>query len=186
VNIFYLDADPKLAAQFHMDRHVIKMVLETAQMLSAAHRVLDGDHWLALSGEGPVPIMAPRWDNLPGKRCLAPTHLSHPCTVWARSCRANYEWLFELFEALYCEKVHRYGGGHVTFEAFHEFLSRPPKAIPDSPSTEPAQAMPEEYRIHGDPVEAYRRYYAGAKAHIAGWRVRGEPSWWAGYVKEPA
>ena len=49
MNIFVLDKDPHIAAQMHCDRHVPKMIVESAQMLSTAHRLLDGEEYMAPS-----------------------------------------------------------------------------------------------------------------------------------------
>ena len=52
MNIFYLDNDPMTCAQMHNDKHVIKMILETCQLLSTAHRIIDGVETMAKSKTG--------------------------------------------------------------------------------------------------------------------------------------
>ena len=52
MNIFFLDTDPKRCAKMHNNRHCVKMILEYAQLLSTAHRVLDGHESVGLSESG--------------------------------------------------------------------------------------------------------------------------------------
>jgi hypothetical protein len=90
MNIFYLDRDPVIAAQMMCDKHVVKMILESAQMLSTAHRVLDGDEYA----------------NKMGLYKLA--HKNHPSTIWVRTSSENYRWLFNHYDALMQEYTYRY------------------------------------------------------------------------------
>jgi len=153
VNIFVLDANPHQAARDHCDKHVVKMVLETAQLLCTAHHVLDGD-------------------AVPSGLCK-PTHRMHPCAVWARKCSANYAWLTELFDGLLREYAKRYGRTHACSK-FAGLL--PPRAIRNGDLTPFAQCMPEAYRQY-DPVAAYRNYYLNDKSYMATWRTQ-VPLWW--------
>ena len=89
MNIFYLDKDPVVAAQMMCDKHVVKMILESAQMLSTAHRVLDGDTYA----------------NKVGLYKMA--HKNHPSTIWARSSIENYDWLSGHMQALMKEYTYR-------------------------------------------------------------------------------
>ena len=140
MNIFYLSADPHAAAQAQGDKHVVKMILESAQMLSTAHRVLDGDK----SG-----------DN---KGAYKATHKNHPSNVWARENSANYKWLREHAMALCKEYSRRYGKVHKT-QAVIQSLFMPPSNIPHkSTISRIPQCMPDEYK-NVDPVTAYRAYY---------------------------
>jgi Pyrimidine dimer DNA glycosylase len=161
VNIFYVDSDPTLAAQMLCDRHVVKMIIESAQLLSTAHRVVDG------------------YDG-PGVYRL--THKNHPSAVWVRDSLWAYNWTAEHFESLMQEYTFRYGKIHAT-EKFQNiwdnFLSRPPMNIPKVyASSDPPQCMPEKYR-GPDTVEAYRAYYIGEKARFARWTKRPMPEWYA-------
>ena len=96
MNIFYLDRDPVIAAQMMCDKHVVKMILESAQMLSTAHRVLDGDEYA----------------NKMGLYKMA--HKNHPSTIWVRSSERIIEWLWEHYVALMDEYTYRYGKTHAT------------------------------------------------------------------------
>lgn len=160
MNIFFLSYDPKEAAQFHNDKHVVKMILETAQLLSTAHAVL----------------------NNAGKQVegmYKPTHKNHPCAVWVRESYLNYRWALSLLRELLKEYEHRYNKFHKTKIVF-EKLEMFPQNIPlefNSEITLPALAMPEQYK-QIDPVQAYRDYYMGEKSHIAKWTHREIPIWW--------
>ena len=146
MNIFVLDKSPQVAARMHCDKHCVKMILETAQMLSTAHRVHD----------------TPQSDKLYKK-----AHLNHPCTKWIRESKANYRWAFDLYFALLLEFSTRRGKDHKSGELRHHLIEVP-DGIPDVGPTPFAQAMPDEYK-RSSPVEAYRAYYLGEKASIAQW-----------------
>lgn len=151
MNIFVLHRDPYVAASMMADKHVLKMVIETAQMLSAV---------LAVNGQ-----------SAPYK----PTHQHHPCTIWAGKSAHNYAWLWHHGRALCEEYTYRYGRIHKTQEHFDTTLRRVPY-LPRIGVTEFALAMPEQYR-DPNPVIAYRRYYLGDKARFCTWKERGEPLW---------
>jgi hypothetical protein len=149
MNIFYLNKEPKLCAQYHVDKHVVKMILETAQLLSTTHWVL--------GGEGPY----------------KQTHKNHPSAIWARSNKSNYTWLCELGMELCKEYTHRYGKTHKT-QKHIEWLSTNIPNIPDGEFTQPTLAMPEQYKSD-DHVQAYRLYYIKDKSHLHSWKKREIP-----------
>lgn len=111
MNIFILDNCPKKAAIMHIDKHLIKMILETAQLLSTCHRVLDGVKTVGLSKKGRKSTKY----TLPDSReeiLYKSTHVNHPCSVWLRQSNENYNWLFSLYESLLQEYQYRYGRVH--------------------------------------------------------------------------
>ncbi len=191
MNIFALDIDPRLAAQAHLDRHVVKMILEYAQLLSTAHRLLDGVRQDRITPQG----RKKTFYLLPGETieqrqvdgawklvvanptCYSLSHHNHPCAVWARTTRANYMWLAELLRETVIEYTHRYGKPHKTWTDVGAFLSAPPKNIKDGGMTVLPQAMPDEYKVPNDSIAAYKNYYLGAKAGFAIWTNREVPSW---------
>ena len=162
MNIFYLDPNPKRAAQMMCDKHVVKMILESAQMLSTAHRELDGS-------------------NLNDKMYKV-AHKNHPSTKWARENSAQYMWLYDHFVALCEEYTHRYGKTHMTDSKLREILRQPPRMIDQNKQfNQPPQCMPDEYKIENDSVQAYQNYYINEKKDFATWKdCRGEPDWWKG------
>ena len=108
MNIFYFYDCPKLSAKAQPDKMLVKMPLETAQMLCTAHRVLDGDEYADLTG------------------LYKTAYKNHPCTIWARESTANYAWLYAHFHALNEEYEYRYGRDHGSYAKLSEALSRPP------------------------------------------------------------
>jgi len=155
MNIFILDENPDVAAKLHNDRHVVKMIVETAQLLSTAHHV----------AESPIAPLLYR-----------KTHTNHPCAKWVRESKANYEWAYRLFVELCHEYTHRYGKTHKTFAEKAIALGNVPE-LPNVGLTPFPQCMPDECKVEGDAVSAYRKYYQVAKAHIATWKNRETPKW---------
>jgi hypothetical protein len=154
MNIFYLSNDPKQCAIETCNKHVVKMVVETAQLLSTAHRVLDGDT------DKPVYKIA---------------HKNHPSAIWCRQTNNNYNWLYCLFVALLNEYEFRYEKDHKCWSLVPHLVS-PPKNIPFGPFVPPPLAMPDEYKVP-DVIQSYRNYYKGAKASFAEWKGRPIPQW---------
>lgn len=176
MNIFVLDADPIKCAQMHYDKHVVKMILEYAQLLSTAHRLLDGREWTDRTARG---SKVKRW-ALPDAResiLYKATHRNHPSAVWARASRSNYKWLFHLFDALLDEYTHRYSKQHKCAELL-ETLRTPPEHLPELGYTVVPQAMPEECKRHSA-VAGYRNYYRTNKVDLYAYTNRTAPEWFA-------
>lgn len=173
MNIFALDPSPVLAAQMMCDRHVVKMILESAQLLSTAHRVLDG-----------TLITKPRKHyQLPDSRegaLYKATHINHPSAVWARAHCENYAWLCSHFEALLDEYTYRYDKVHACARLLPDLRILPHNMRLDDTSYkfEFSVAMKDEYKVGDNPVEMYRHYYRTAKKGIATWKRRSPPTWW--------
>ena len=111
MNIFYLDRDVTKCAEYHNDKHVVKMILEYAQLLSTAHRVLDGKEYIDASSGRKIKRWRLEDTSLEG--CLyKATHVNHPSAVWVRQSNNNYNWLVCLFQSLLSEYTHRYGKIH--------------------------------------------------------------------------
>ena len=155
MNLFYLDVSPTVAAQMHCDKHVVKMIIETAQLLSTAHHVLGS------TVEG---------------RIYKPTHINHPSNVWVRQNSVNYRWASTLALSLCMEYKYRYNRRHATEEVIANLLDAPDD-MPIGPMTAIPQCMPDQYK-DSDPVKAYRKYYKGDKARFARWTKREVPYWW--------
>ena len=162
MNIFRLHDDPEIAAHMHCDKHVVKMILETAQMLSTAWRMTENDS---------------KYANEHGMYKSA--HKNHPSTVWVRHGILNYVWTNRLFEHLCKEYTHRYGKHHASERLLQAFTNDVPyeTTIVKSPLPFP-QCMPDQYKVEGDAVTAYRNYYQGEKAYFAQWnKGRDIPEW---------
>jgi hypothetical protein len=177
MNIFYLDKDPRLAAEYHCDKHVVKMILESAQLLSSAHRFVDGKMFMGKSKTGrnqkgwvlndyrETVLYKAGWEN-------------HPSAIWARSNIDHYRYLYDLFTFLIIEYKYRYDKVHKCSELLEPLLNSPFNIDIDSPWKEPPQAMPEECRVENDSVTAYRNYYVIHKSHFAKWTKRKVPDWY--------
>lgn len=177
MNIFYLDREVSKCAEYHNDKHVVKMILEYAQLLSTAHRVIDGEQYLDKTANG---RSIKRWrmeDNTLETVLYKATHINHPSAIWVRQSNNNYNWLMCLFQSLLTEYTYRYGKIHATDRLVY-FLRKPPKNIPVSYLTQPTPAMPDEYKVQGDSLQSYRNYYIGAKNNMAKWKNREIPEWW--------
>ena len=153
MNIFVLDNDVSKAAAYHCDKHVVKMCLEYAQLLSTT-----ANHFL---------------NEQVGYKT---THINHPCSVWARQSSANVRWLAALLIKLGDQYTMRYLKVHKSVDVGVNAAWLAVKHMPDIGLTPFAQAMPDEYK-NKDPVVAYRNYYIGAKKEFATWKNE-QPDWW--------
>lgn len=160
MNIFALDTDPRLAAQAHVDKHVVKMVTEYAQLLSSAHHVTGSSI---------------------RHKCMQLAYENHPSAKWTRASVANYEWLFSLYSSLHDEFKHRYGKGHLSYLKYAGALVQTPK-LPNRKLLPVFLAMPDHLKV--DPpttfagsVERYRTYYREHKKHLHSWKERTPPEW---------
>lgn len=148
MNIFYLHESPKVSAQAMTDKHVVKMILESAQLLSTAHHVLDGD------------------DAVNKHLLYKPTHRNHPSAIWARESSANYEWLYEHFLALCEEYTNRYHKVHMTQTKLQNILSHLPIHIPHNDLTPIRVAISNPIWHSKKPIDSYRNYYMGEKLKL--------------------
>ncbi len=176
MNIFALHNHPRIAARMQCDQHVVKMTLETAQLLSTVHRVLAGTEGIRLTESG---RKVKCW-RLPDEReqtLYKAAHVNHPCSVWARESMANFLWLHTHGLSLAREYTRRYKKVHksqAVIEACLDALDSLPLA--DTERTPHVLCMPDEYKS-GDTAKAYRAYYIGEKAEFAQWRLEA-PYWW--------
>lgn len=173
MNIFYLSFDVDECAQQMVDKHVVKMILEYCQLLSTAHRVLDGVKVQELSKNG---RRVTRYKLEGSPKCYEATHVMHPSAVWVRKSDCNYVWLFTMLEALLKEYTHRYSRVHKCSELI-PFLRNIPMHIPIDRFTDPTPAMPDEFKVPGDSIASYRRYYLGKKSGMFSWTKRSAPLW---------
>jgi hypothetical protein len=157
VNIFVLDLDITRCAQYHCDRHVNKMILESVQILCTA-----------LNKKGfTTPYRS--------------THQKHPCVLWVEESYDNFQWLGWLAEELNREYRYRYrrDRDHASINVLARISDF---RFESNGRTEFAQAMPEEHRVPGDAVAAYRRFYLAEKRPFATWTKRREPPWWIAHA----
>ena len=175
MNIFYLEHDVTNCAKMHVDKHCVKMILEYAQLLSTAHRALDGIQSIGVSKTGRKQTRYVLSDSRESSLYSA-THINHPSAIWVRQSCANYDWLFKMFVALMNEYTHRYGKVHACNRLIED-LSHAPKNISEGSFTQPTPAMPEQYKVFGDSIKSYKNYYLGDKKRMFSWKRREVPSW---------
>ena len=152
MNIFFLDFDTKKCAQYHCDKHVVKMILETAQLLC-------GTHWV-IGNEAPYKL----------------SHKNHPCAIWTRTSLSNYLYLCDLGLELCKEYTYRYCKRHKSQDVIEWCLINKPN-LHDVDFTSPPLAMGDEFKIGNDVIESYRNYYREGKKLIVSWKNRVIPSW---------
>ena len=145
MNIFYLDECPKKAAKLQYNKHVVKMILESAQMLCTAHHCIMGE-------DADVPYK--------------PAHRNHPSTIWARQSGENYTWLYRHMMELGKEYEKRYSKKHLSIIKCEDPLSILPGGILETGLTKMPQCMPDEYKDECS-IQAYWNYYIGEKHVVA-------------------
>ena len=181
MNIFFLDQDPRQCAEWMVDKHVVKMIVETAQLLSTAHRILDCEEVIVhLQHKETGKVRKKNVWVLPDDRnesLYACTHRNHPSAVWCRESVENYNWLVDHLYALGDEYTYRYGKKHATIEKCFYQLQSPPFGLRAWDWTQPPSAMGAEFIISDDPVVNYRNYYKFGKANLHSWKKRSAPEW---------
>jgi len=148
MNVFILDLDVKKSAEYHCDKHVVKMILETAQLLCGVHHVVET--------QSEIPYRL--------------SHKNHPSAIWSRESLSNYLYLCELGLELCKEYTYRYGKRHKSQDVIEWCLTNKPNII-DKVFTEPPKEMPDEYKFDSV-VESFRIYYIVAKSGFALWKGR--------------
>ena len=154
MNIFVLDTDVRTCARYHNDRHCVKMILETTQLLNNA-LIVSNDQY---------------------KPCYRETHRNHPASIWTRESVANFKWLNKLGLELCDEYNYRYGKIHKCYQYLIDF-DKYCTNLPDKEQTPFKLCMPDLYKSV-DAVSSYRKYYMSEKRHIASWKNREIPHWW--------
>jgi len=178
MNIFYLHENAKKSAEMHVDSHASKMCIEYAQLMSTAHRVLDGKQVKRLSKKNRLLTTYdhpdPQLDHTLYKSC----HVNHPSGIWVRQSKKNYRWLYEMWTELNTEFMYRYDKivPHESYRKLKWALFSPPENMPEGVFTEPLQAMPDDVK-NDSSITAYRDYYIKYKQHLASWKKRGMPTW---------
>lgn len=177
MNIFMLDKSPQKSAEMLDSTRVIKMIVESAQLLSTAHRILDGTKLLDYTTGRKKTL----W-KLPDSRddiLYQAAYVNHPCNIWIRKTSSNYRWLFDHFSSLLSEYTRRYGKIHSS-SRLETALSSYPNNLIHGDFTPPPLAMPDEYKTE-DFVESYRSYFNGEKLFPkkkpADWKTREIPYW---------
>jgi len=175
MNIFYLHEDPIQNAKWHIDKHIVKMPIEYAQLMSTAHRLLDGEMYL---GKTTIGRNIKRW-KLHDEReniLYKASHINHPSAIWVRESIENYFQMYKLYMAVLAEFTNRYGKVHGSSKPSIALI-RPPSNIPMVKGTQLPQCMPEMCKVKNNPILAYRNYYIVEKNSFASWKNREIPEW---------
>ena len=160
MNIFYLHRDPVKAATVQYNKHVVKMILETAQLLCGVHHTTDQVT-----------------DQIPYKL----SHKNHPCAIWSRESLSNYLYLCDFGLELCKEYTYRYGKIHACAR-LKDVLANVPKNISIGSFTPPTPAMPDECKIANNSLASYHKYYIEKKVRFAKWTNREEPLWYSNAI----
>ena len=175
MNIFYLHENPIQNAKWHIDKHIVKMPIEYAQLMSTAHRILDGDMYWDKTANG---RRIKRW-RLHDERediLYKASHINHPSAIWVRESIENYFQMYKLYMAVLAEFTNRYGKVHGSSKPSIALI-RPPSNIPMVKGTQLPQCMPEICKVKNNPILAYRNYYIVEKNSFASWKNREIPEW---------
>ena len=157
MNIFAVHPDPCVAARSLCDKHIVKMILESAQMLCGAFP------------KGVTPYKH--------------AHFNHPCTIWCRTTSENYDWLLEHGVVMCEEYTERYSKQHKTQEVL-QWLKENKPDLPKTGLTVFPQAMPDQYKGPNS-IEAYRKYYIFEKSRFAVWKDNSKiPQWYLDGCKQ--
>lgn len=181
MNLFYLDDDLDKCAEYHIDKHVLKMILEAAQLITTTiwvdkylgfiPRKLDSEELKVIND---VKRLEPAIDDRIFTRYL-PTHVNHPSAIWVRSSLEHYYWTVNYANALNDEGMYR---GYKSHASCAEVNRMPePTRLPDAGWTTPTLAMPDQLKSN-DAVASYRKFYMLDKGPFATWKLRGKPDWW--------
>lgn len=179
MNLFILDESPVVSAQLQCDKHVVKMIVESAQMLSTAHRLLDGSMQLRPSKSGKRKVKYFALNDDREAVMYKNVHEGHPCTVWTMETVSNYDWHYKHFIALCDEYKYRYGKVHSTDTLLRHYLRWPPTNIPSGPLTKQPLAMKSNPEcMFDDVVKSYRAFYQTKQDRFKMvWTKREVPPW---------
>jgi hypothetical protein len=167
MNLFILSLNQQQIAEWMFDKHIIKIILEAVQMLCTAKRLIDPD-------------------DISNNKLYKPSHSNHPVSKWVRASRENYVWTLILVYRMHEEWRFRFNHPETKCHKSYLVALHLIKCIPAKEQFEYeglgpfAQAMPEEYKMSEDPVQAYKRYYMSeSKRRLAKWTNRRPPDWFA-------
>lgn len=180
MNIFFLDKNEKIAAQNHCDKHVVKMILESVQMLITTYYISNNinsnKEIKNISELEKIFKNFPLKDNEWNIKYYKMTHINHPSTIWVRNSIENFNWLLKMSNYLCKEYTYRYWKTHKLEKVIQWMKKNKPK-LAKKGLTEFPQAMPEKYKS-SDSIKSYREYYKGDKVRFAKWTKRNPPNWW--------
>ncbi len=153
MNIFILDWNIYKNVQYYGNKHVIKMITESAQILSSAIHLSNTEL---------------------NENVYKLTHQHHPCVKWVTESLSNWMWLKQLVIELNKEYVYRYNK-NVNHLAYEKVLTYPIPNLNDIGPT-PFKIVVKD-KINNNVVDCYRYSYMTNKRHLAIWKKRETPKW---------
>ena len=160
----------------HNNKHVTKMCIEYPQLMSTAHRVLDGTEYSDLTSNGRR-IKRWRLDDEREHSLMKASHINHPSAIWCRENIENYNWLYDMWSELLDEYTYRYGKIHACAR-LKDALYAAPRRIKNGEFFAPTPAMPDDVKVPGNSLASYHNYYKQNKTHLAQWKNRPVPTWY--------
>lgn len=180
MNIFFTSKDPQICATNQCDKHVLKMSVEYAQMMSTAHRVLDGQPYFDKTINN---RKITRWKLCDNRENILykASHYNHCSNIWLRESIAHYQWFFNLWLYTIVEYMWRFQNTHKGVSLL-PFVEQPPTNIPNKPwLRDPPPAMPDIYKVSNNSIQSYINFYNGDKSTFAKWeKISPPPSWYTG------
>lgn len=176
MNIFVLDSSPHVSAEYMCDKHIVKMILESCQLLSTAHRVLDGTKLITRKNNRKYTTYKMQ-HNFLDNFLYKSTMVNHPCSIWCRETDSNYIWLSTHTISLLDEYTKRYNKNHASYQLGVWLEGHIPQNIELGDMTPFALAMPDKYKTECA-VQSYRNYYINDKSKFAKWKNNNIPSWY--------
>ena len=173
MNIFFLHFKQSKCARWHCDKHVVKMILETAQLLYTAHWYLAIDRgYLPSFATAPPSVSEPRMRGY-----LPISNQKHPSALWTRESLEHYKWLALFGLALCNEYRHRFNDKKHSCENHLRWLyMNIPKELESRGWKDPPPAMPDIYKT-GTAIASYRNYYRDGKTALLKYTKRNKPHW---------
>jgi len=178
MNIFALTKDPVLSAQQMLDKHVVKMPTESCQMLHTNSLYF---HYKSVYGTEPSLKELKEFHVFINSKLMKPAMLNHPSTIWARTTKANYMWLYNHAIALCKEYTFRYGKIHGTEKRIGDsftFSYEEEDLTPVSIAMADIYRLPKERHSWDFVIKSYRHYYLQGKWDFATWKKNRRPEWW--------
>lgn len=176
MNIFYLHTNPIICAEYHCDKHVVKMIVEYAQLLSTAHRILDGEEYHDVSKNNRK-LKRFRLKDEREHLLYKASHINHPSNIWVRDSKFHYEWLYKLFIQCCVQYTKRYSKTHKSEELIPYLIDHPTN-ISNNKWNDPPPAMPDKYKVPSDIIKSYQNFYIGDKVSFARWKPPSTPPKW--------
>lgn len=192
MNIFVLDNDMKTNVHYHIDKHIVKMPLEAAQMLCTNEVIFElCGHVAGALNKAQLQLLREYSAEMRPEKIehrfmpYLPVSPNHPCTIWARTSLENTYWLRDYLYLLSMEHMSRYSHTKPNRSFEHIIGAELDLRGVSSKLTPHPQAMKQYPHCMGpDTVLAYRKFYVEDKHTFASWKHGQVPTWWLNIYKQ--